>query len=291
MNIGFIGIGAMGVEMVRNLLKAGHAVTVYNRTAERAASLVEHGAILASSVEEAAANEIVITMLADDTATKSVVFDTGFLAAMPAGAIHVCCATISAELGQKLGATHREAHRGYVSAPVFGRPPAAAAAQLFVVAGGDEATVARCQPVFDAIGQRTFHVGTNPESANVVKIAGNFMIAGMNETLGEACALTRKYGVDATQFVEVMTSSIFNVPVYKIYGGLIASGKYQPAGFPLRLGLKDVRLALAAADQKEIALPLASLARDNYLKAITRGYEDYDWAALGLVAQEDAGLE
>ena len=290
MNLGFIGIGAMGVEMVRNLLKAGHAVTVYNRTPDKAAALEEHRAVLATSVEEAAANEIVITMLADDAATQAVVFDTGFLAAMPAGAIHVCCATISAALAQRLAASHKEAHRGYVSAPVFGRPPAAAAAQLFVVTGGEEGTVARCQPVFDAIGQRTFHVGAKPESANVVKIAGNFMIAGMNETLGEACALVRRYDVEATQFVDLMTSSIFNVPVYKIYGGLIASGNYLPAGFPLRLGLKDVRLALAAADAKDIALPLASLARDNYLKAITRGYADYDWAALGLVAQEDAGL-
>ena len=290
MQIGFIGLGAMGVEMVRNLLKAGFDVCVFNRSQPKMDLVAAEGALPAASLEEAAANPLVFTMLADDAATEATVLDSGFLDALPEGGVHVCCATISAALASRMALAHAAHGRAYVSAPVFGRPPAAAAAQLFVVAAGDAGTIARCEPAFNAIGQRTFVVGDAPEAANVVKISGNFMIAAMNEALGEACALTRKYGVDATQFIDLMTSSIFNVPVYKIYGGLIASGKYEPAGFPLRLGLKDVRLALAAAEAKEIALPLASLARDNYLKAITRGYAEYDWAALGLVAQEDAGL-
>jgi 3-hydroxyisobutyrate dehydrogenase-like beta-hydroxyacid dehydrogenase len=291
MKIGFVGIGAMGECMVRNLLKAGYAVSVFNRTRERAAALVSDGAQLAERIEDAAACEIVITMLANDEATIGTVLDSGFRQAMPANGIHICMATISAELGQTLAAAHAADGRGYVSAPVFGRPPAAVAAQLFVAAAGEASALARCQPLFDAMGQKTFVVGSTPEAANVVKISGNFMIASLIETFGEACALTRNYGIDPAQFLEVMTSSIFPAPIYKIYGGLIANQQFEPAGFKLRLGLKDIRLALAAADDKEIALPMASLIRDNYLKALTRGYEDLDWAALALVAQEDAGLK
>lgn len=290
MDIGFIGIGAMGECMVRNLLKAGHRVTVFNRTTARAEALRAEGAIVAESVEMAAANEIVITMLANDDATVETVFNSGFIGALPAQAIHVCMATISAALAQRLAAAHLAAGQGYVSAPVFGRPPAAAAAQLFIAASGPTADVTRCAPLFDAMGQRTFLLGERPEAANVVKIAGNFMIASLIETFGEACALTRHYGIAPTDFLEVMTNSIFPAPIYKIYGGIIANENFSPPGFTLRLGLKDIRLALAAADAEEIALPLASLIRDNYLKAITRGDESLDWAALALVSQEDAGL-
>lgn len=291
MNTGFIGIGAMGEPMVRNLLKAGHRVTVFNRSRERAERLAADGAVVADSIEQAAAQDVVITMLANDEATAASVFDSGFCGAMPAGGLHVCMATISAELGCRLAEAHAAAGRGYVSAPVFGRPPAAAAAQLFIVAGGNPEHIARCEPLFQAMGQKTFNVGAAPEAANVVKITGNFMIASLIETLGESFALTRQYGIDPAQLIEIMTGSIFPAPIYKIYGGIIASQAFEPAGFKLRLGLKDICLALAAAESKEIALPLASLIRDNYLKAITRGYEDFDWAAMALVAQEDAGLE
>ena len=290
MEIGFIGIGAMGECMVRNLLKAGHQVSVFNRTRARAELLAADGAHIANSIEGAASNPVAITMLANDESTAATVFESGFLAALPAGGVHVCMATISAELAARLAENHHAAGQAYVSAPVFGRPPAAAAAQLFIAAAGKADALTRCQPLFDAMGQRTFHLGESPEAANVVKIAGNFMIASLIETFGEACALTRNYGIEAAQFLDVMTNSIFPAPIYKIYGGLIADERFQPPGFTLRLGLKDIRLALAAADDKEIALPLASLIRDNYLKAITRGDEALDWAALALVAQEDAGL-
>lgn len=289
MKLGFIGTGAMGEPMVRNLLKAGHAVTVFNRRIERSEALADAGANVAHSVAEAAGAEIVITMLADDRATEAMVLDSDFVQAMPADGIHVCMATISAGLAERLAEAHAAAGRGYVSAPVFGRPPAAAAAQLFIVAAGDDAALDRCQPLFDAMGQRTFRVGTAPSAAHVVKIAGNFMLASMIEAFGEAAALTSRHGVSAAQFVEVMTNSVFQVPAYKIYGGLIASGQFEPPGFPLRLGLKDIRLALAAADAKDVALPLASLVRDHYLKALTRGYAEFDWAALALVSMEDAG--
>ncbi len=289
MKIGFVGSGAMGEPMVRNLLKAGHTVTVFNRRRERSAALAADGAQVAASVADAARQEIVITMLADDTATEQLVLDGAFIRAMPADGVHVCMATISAALAERLQSTHGAAGRAYVSAPVFGRPPAAASAQLFIVAAGEDSALDRCQPVFDALGQKTFRVGAMPAAANVIKISGNFMLASMIESLGEACALSSRYGVPPSQLVEILTSSVFPVPAYKVYGGLIASGQFEPPGFPLRLGLKDIRLALAAADSKDVALPIASLVRDHYLKALTRGYADFDWAALALVSMEDAG--
>lgn len=289
MKLGFVGTGAMGEPMVRNLLKAGHEVTVYNRRVERSQTLAAAGAVVATTVADAARQDIVITMLADDAATEALVLGSDFLRAMPPQGLHVCMATISAALAERLTAAHAAAGNAYVSAPVFGRPPAAAAAQLFVVAAGADGAIDRCQPLFDAMGQRTFRVGATPSAAHVVKIAGNFMLASMIEAFGEASALTTRHGVTAAQFVEVMTNSVFQVPAYKVYGGLIASGQFEPPGFPLRLGLKDIRLALAAADAREIALPLASLVRDNYLKALTRGYAEFDWGALALVSMEDAG--
>jgi len=288
-DIGFIGLGAMGAPMVRNLLAAGHAVTVFNRSPAPAQALLADGARVAQTVEEAARRDIVITMLADDRATESLVLESGFLAALPPGAIHVCMATISAALARRLAETHAAAGRAYVSAPVFGRPPAAAAKQLYIVAAGPEDALARCAPAFDALGQRTFPVGSDPVAANVIKIAGNFMLASMIEAFGEAFTLTSRYGVERKQLLEILTGSVFPVPAYKIYGGIIASGEFEPPGFPLRLGLKDIRLALAAADGKEVAMPLASLVRDHYLKALTRGYAELDWAALALVSMEDGG--
>ncbi len=287
--IGFVGLGAMGVPMVRNLLAAGFEVTVFNRSPGPARELEAAGARVASSVEEAAARDFVVTMLADDRATTALVLDTGFIAAMPVHGVHIGMATISAELGQRLTDAHAEAGRGYVSAPVFGRPPAAAAKQLFIVAAGASDALDRCTPVFEALGQRTFTVGDEPVRANVIKISGNFMLASMIESLGEAFALSGRYGVAPAQLLEILTGSIFPVPAYRIYGGIIANGNFEPPGFPLRLGLKDIRLALAAADGKEVALPIASLVRDHYLKALTRGYENLDWAALALVSMEDAG--
>lgn len=287
--VGFIGLGAMGAPMARNLLAAGFDVTVFNRSPAPALELEATGARIARTVEDAAAQDFVVTMLADDSATAALVLDSGFIAALPVHAVHIGMATISAGLGQRLAEAHAAAGRAYVSAPVFGRPPAAAARQLFIVAAGAGDALTRCTPIFEALGQRTFAVGDDPVRANVIKISGNFMLASMIESLGEAFALTSRYGVEPAQLLEILTGSVFPVPAYKIYGGLIASGTFEPPGFPLRLGLKDIRLALAAADGKEVALPLASLIRDHYLKALTRGYQDLDWAALALVSMEDAG--
>jgi 3-hydroxyisobutyrate dehydrogenase-like beta-hydroxyacid dehydrogenase len=291
--IGFAGVGRMGEGMVRNLLKAGHSVAVYNRTRSRAEALVADGASVVDSPGEACAGaSLVISILADDAATEAVTFGPdGLLDSLSPGAVHACMATISIELGERLSQSHAAAKQGYVSAPVFGRPPAAAAAQLFVVAGGAEAALAICQPAFEAMGQRTFVVGEAPSAANIVKISGNFMLASVIESLGEAFALTRSYGINPDDFLEVLTSTIFPAPVYKAYGGMVAKDRYEPAGFKLPLGLKDVGLALSAAEAKTVPMPLGSLVRDQFLTALARGYHEFDWAGLGRVCADDAGLK
>lgn len=290
MRIGFVGAGAMGVGMIGNLIKAGHEVTVWNRGTGPRAALKAVGAVVADSPLECAAQDIVINMLADDAAVTEVTLDPAFLAAMPAAGLHLSMATISVALAERLSEACAAGGRTYVSAPVFGRPPAAAAAQLFVVAAGARDAVARCQPLFDVMGQRTFVVGERAPLANVVKLAGNFMLAAMIETLGEAFALTRKHGIDPQQFLDLLTSTLFTAPVYKTYGGLIASDQYEPAGFKLNLGLKDVRLAQAAADAAMVPMPFAGVLHDRYMTAIAQGHGHLDWAGIARLAAEAAGL-
>ena len=291
MNIGFIGLGNMGRGMAENLLKAGHTLVVHNRTRSRAESLASRGARVAATPAEASRVEVVITMLADDAAVEAVVLGTGgVLASLSAGAVHISMSTISVALSSRLAEAHARAGSAYVAAPVFGRPEAAAAAKLFVVAAGPAAALAKCQPLFDAIGQRTYVLGDRPAAASAVKLAGNFLIAAMLESLGEAFALVRKHGIPPEQFLDLITTSVFNVPVYKIYGSLIVGDTYQPAGFQLPLGLKDVRLALAAAESVNVPLPLASLVRDHMITALARGYGDSDWSVIAKLAAENAGL-
>jgi len=293
MNVAFIGLGNMGHPMAHNLLKAGHQLTVWNRTPEKAKNLESAGAKVSNTAAEAARNvDVVFTMLSDDAAVESAVFGKrGVLEALPKGAIHVSSSTISVALSQRLQQEHSEHRQKYVAAPVFGRPEAAQAAKLFVVAAGIPDAVERCQPLFAAIGQQTFVMGTEPAMANVVKLSGNFLIASVIECVGEALALVRKHGVDPKQYVDMLTSTLFVAPVYKTYGNLIVDQKFEPAGFKLRLGLKDVRLALAAGEMVDAPLPVASLIRDHALSAIANGAGDMDWSSLALVAAKNAGLK
>ena len=291
MQIGFIGLGNMGVAMARNLLQAGHQMTVYNRTPSRAESLVAAGARLAGTPGDAAQGETVITMVADDRALEAVAFgEGGIVGRLPPNAIHVSMSTISVALSERLTEAHRQAGQVYVAAPVFGRPEAAAAAKLFVVAAGPAAALERCKPLFEAIGQRTFAFGDHPATANVVKLSGNFLLASVVEALSEAFALARKSGIDPHQYLELLTSTLFAAPAYKTYGGLIADQRYQPAGFKMPLALKDVRLALAAAEAAGVPMPIASLVRDQLISGIARGYGESDWSALGRVVAENAGI-
>jgi len=292
MDIGFIGLGKMGRGMAQNLIQAGHSVTVWNRTASRADELQKLGAHVAASPAEAAGTGIVITMLADDAAVESVVFgENGILRTLPAGGLHISASTISVALSTRLTAAHGAAKQSYVAAPVFGRPEAAAAKKLFVVAAGDAADLARSQPIFDAIGQRTFIAGNEPHAANTIKLLGNFLIATTIESFGEAFALARKSGIAPEKLLEVLTGTIFTAPIHQGYGGIIAREAYEPAGFAAALGLKDVRLVLQAADAAGVPLPVASLVHDRFLSAIGHGHAEKDWSVIAKLAAEDAGLK
>jgi 3-hydroxyisobutyrate dehydrogenase-like beta-hydroxyacid dehydrogenase len=290
MKVGFIGLGNMGAGMAMNLLKAGHELTVHNRTPAKAKALVERGAQSAANVAEACRGDVVITMLADDHAVESVAFgEAGAIASLRPGAIHISSSTISVALAEKLAAAHANKNQRFISAPVFGRPEAAAAAKLYVAVAGASDAVETCMPLFQAIGQLTFRFGDKPSLANLVKLSGNFLIASVIESLGEAMALVGKAGLDQHQYLDFLTSTLFSAPVYKTYGGLIADKKFQPAGFAAPLGLKDVRLALAAGEDLRVPLPLASLIRDRFLTLLARGGESLDWSAISQIAAHDAG--
>jgi 3-hydroxyisobutyrate dehydrogenase-like beta-hydroxyacid dehydrogenase len=290
MDIGFIGLGQMGSGMAANLVKAGHTVTVYNRSREKVQPLVGEGAHAAESVADACRGEVVFTMLADDAAVEGLAFgDHGILATLAKGATHISSSTISTALSERLTQAHADTGQNFLAAPVFGRPDAARAAKLFVVVGGDGTVIDRYSPLFDAIGQRTFVVSDTPKNANLVKLSGNFLIAVVIESLGEAMALVGKAGVDKHAYLEVLTSTLFSAPVYKTYGGLIVDERFEPPGFAAPLGLKDIRLALTSAEELRVPLPLASLVRDRFLTLLAHGGEGLDWSAVGSLAAWEAG--
>jgi 3-hydroxyisobutyrate dehydrogenase-like beta-hydroxyacid dehydrogenase len=288
MDIGFIGLGSMGHAMAENILKAGHRVRVWNRSRERAESLAALGAEIVDTPAAAFAGDAVFSMLADDAAAHAV-FDAHLLEHAPRDLVHVNMATVSVAAAENLA--HQHAARGihYVAAPVMGRPDAAAAGKLTIIAAGPAEALDRVQPIFDAVGQKTWRLGSLPQHANVVKLAANFMLASAVETLGEASALLAGHGVAMTDFLDVVTNSVFPGPVYAGYGKLIAQGTYEPAQFKARLGLKDVRLALAAADACSSPMPIASVVRDSLLDAVAHGDGDKDFAVLGKVAARRAG--
>jgi 3-hydroxyisobutyrate dehydrogenase-like beta-hydroxyacid dehydrogenase len=291
MKVGIIGLGRMGVGMAASLLKAGHQVVVYNRTAAKAEALVAQGARVATDVSDACRGDAVITMLANDEVLASVVLgEGGVIASLAASAVHVSSSTISVALSKSVAEDHRKAGQRYVAAPVFGRPNMAAAGQLFVIAAGEPLAIEAVGPLFEAIGQKTFIVSETPETANLIKLSGNFLIAAVVESLGEAMALVGKAGIDRRQYLEILTSTLFGAPVYATYGGLIADGTFEPAGFAAPLGFKDIRLALAAAEDLRVPMPLASLLRDRFLTLLAHGGDTLDWSAIGQLAAKDAGV-
>jgi 3-hydroxyisobutyrate dehydrogenase-like beta-hydroxyacid dehydrogenase len=290
MKTGFIGLGHMGSAMAANLVKAGHDVTVFNRSPEKRRALLELGAHEADSVADACHGQVIITMLADDTAVADVTLAKyGIVETLAKGAIHLSMSTISVALSKRLSETHAHAGQRFVAAPVFGRPDAAAAAKLFIVAAGEPAAVEACKPLFDALGQKTFAISTEPTAANLVKLSGNFLLAAAIEALGEAIALVGKAGIDRGAYVDLLTSTIFPVPAYKTYGGLIAESRFHPAAFAAPLGFKDIRLALAAAENLRVPMPLGSLLHDRFLRLLAQGGDSLDWAAIGGLAAQDAG--
>jgi 3-hydroxyisobutyrate dehydrogenase-like beta-hydroxyacid dehydrogenase len=292
MKVAFIGLGNMGAPMARNLIRAGHDVTVYNRTRAKAEALAADGARIADSVAHAVRGcEIAITMLADDRAVEEAIFGAdGMLQALPLGAVHMSTSTISVEMSKRLATTHTAAGQGYIATPVLGRPEAAAAQKLWVIAAGPPGFVERGQPLITALGRGFTIVGSDPWQANVVKLASNFIIVSMIESLGEAFALMRKAGISVHQFLEI-ANSVFASPVLGVYGRIIADEKYEPAGFRMKLGFKDVRLVLAAAEEQAVPMPLAGIIRDHFLEGIALGYGDQDWAAIARVIAANAGIE
>jgi 3-hydroxyisobutyrate dehydrogenase-like beta-hydroxyacid dehydrogenase len=276
--------------MAANLLKAGHQVKVYNRTPGKAQALVDLGAQAYAHVSEVCRGEAVITMLTNDDAVEGVVSaEQGIIASLPKGAVHISSSTISVALSGRLAKAHEVAGQRFVAAPVFGRPDAAAEGKLFLMVGGAPEAVSTCMPLFEALGQRTFVMAERPEAANLIKLSGNFLIAAAIEALGEAMALVGKGGVDTERYLDLLTSTLFNAPVYKTYGSLIVGGKFEPAGFAAPLGQKDIRLALAAAEDLRVPMPLASLLRDRFLTLLAHGGDALDWSAIGALAAKDAG--
>jgi 3-hydroxyisobutyrate dehydrogenase-like beta-hydroxyacid dehydrogenase len=292
MKVGFLGLGSMGREMARNLIKAGHSLTVYNKTQSRADELASLGAKVARTPGQAASDaEAIITMVADDAAIEAIVLGhNAALEALPAGAVHIAMSTMSVAISRRLVAAHRERQQHFVSAPVFGRPDAAEAKKLVIAAAGPADQIARCQPLFDAMGQKTYIVGDDPPAANVIKVAGNFLITVVIESLGESFALIKKSGVDPNKFLEVLTGSLFSAPVYRTYGPMVAADNFEPVGFRMALGMKDNRLALAAAEDAGVPLPLASLIRDRMISATAQGMGEADWAAIARLSLKEAGL-
>ncbi|HEX6105165.1 MAG TPA: NAD(P)-dependent oxidoreductase [Gemmatimonadales bacterium] len=289
MDIGFIGLGAMGRGMAASLIKAGHRVRVWNRSRGPVDELARLGAEPAGEAREAFGGTV-ITMLADDQAVRDTVLAAGLTESAPAGTVHVNMATVSVALAEELAEGHRRHGIAYVAAPVFGRPDAAAAGQLAIVAAGEDAALDRVQPLFEAMGRGTWRVGREPRQANALKIAGNFMIAAAIEAMGEAATMVERYGVAPARLMDVLTSTLFAAPVYVNYGAAIVERRYEPAGFRLVLGLKDVRLALEAAEAARAPMPMAGLLRDHLLEVIAHGGGDLDWAALAEISRRHAAL-
>jgi 3-hydroxyisobutyrate dehydrogenase-like beta-hydroxyacid dehydrogenase len=291
MDLGFVGLGAMGAGMARVLVRAGHRVVVWNRTRERAAALAAEGATVAGTAAEAARAGVVLSMLADDRAVEAVTSGPdGILAGLPAGGVHVSMSTIGADTADNLARRHAEAGRAFVSAPVFGRPDAAAAAKLAVLVAGPRAAVARVTPALEALGPKRFDLGEAPAAANVVKLAGNFLITAVIEGLAEAFAVVGKAGVDRAALLDVLVGTLFDAPVYRSYGRIVLEERFTPPGFALPLGLKDNRLLLQAGERLAVPLPLASLIRDRMLAALAAGQANEDWSSFARVVREQAGL-
>jgi len=292
MKIGFLGLGMMGAPMAANLIKAGYSVRVWNRTQDPVAALVAQGAEGATTAYEAAQDaDVLISMLADDAAMRAVIVDARAWAALKPGAVHVNMATVSVALAADLARLHHENGIGYVAAPVLGRVNVARAGDLNILAAGDPQALATVQPLLDVLGQKTWYFGDKPEQANVIKLAVNFMIASAIETMGEAAAFVQGYGVAKADLLDLAASTLFAAPVYKGYGDAIAHDRYEPAGFKLALGLKDVRLALEAAEKVHVPLPLASVLRDNFLDSLAHGEGHLDWAALARVSARRAAQD
>jgi 3-hydroxyisobutyrate dehydrogenase-like beta-hydroxyacid dehydrogenase len=277
--IGFVGLGRMGTAIAGRLADAGYDLTVWNRTAGKDADLVKRGAVSSETLHTACSGrEVVMSMLADDEALRATSDDIA--AALGAGGIHVAMGTHSVAAITEIAATHAAAGQSLVAAPVLGRPDAAEAGQLGIVAGGAPEAVEVCQPLFEVFGRRTFEAGSRPESASAIKLTNNFVLCSAIETLAEAFGLSSHYDVKREVLFDVLTDGLFSAPAYKIYGRLIADENYDNVGFTTKLGLKDVGLVLDAAGD-DVVMPTAEVLKQRLQSAIDNGDGDRDWAVLG----------
>lgn len=292
MSIGFIGLGAMGSAMARNLLDAGFEVTAWNRSPGKLDDLVSAGATAASSATEAAACEVLITMLADDDALTAVVDEQGLIEAMPKNGVHVNMATVSIECAKRMAARHENAGRHYVAAPVLGRPDIAKAAKLNIVAAGDSEAIETARPALEAMGQKVWPAGEAAYKANAIKLATNFMLVSAVEAMGEAASLTSAYGIERQDFLDIITQSVFAAPAYLGYAPAMAKREYDnPEGFKLALGAKDMDLALAASKAENVPLPVGSTVRDRLLEALAAGDGDLNLSALAEVSRRGSHID
>lgn len=290
---GFIGLGAMGLPIASNLLAAGVKLRVFNRTPSKAEALIAAGALKsATPADVAASGGIVMTMLADDDAVESVVTgEAGLAARLSPGGIHVSMSTIAPATARRLARYHAEHGSIYVASPVFGRPDAAAARQLVVCTSGPAAAKERARPLQEAVGRAIFDYGEEPGAANVVKLAGNFLIAAALEAMGEAFTMAERNGIDRQQVAGMLGQTLFACPVYQRYGEMVAAKRHTPAGFKLPLGLKDVELVLKTAGDVRVPMPIAVVLRDRMIAGLAHGREDMDWSALALGVRDDAGIK
>jgi 3-hydroxyisobutyrate dehydrogenase-like beta-hydroxyacid dehydrogenase len=277
MKVGFIGVGSMGSVMVPHLVKAGHTVSVWNLTPEEVRRI--KGVQQLQNPRDAFRNDVVLTMLANDEAVRSVILDSGALEAPSHDCVHVIMATISPQFVDELQQAHKKANVPFATAPVFGIPAVAAKGELNIMTAGDPDALKKAQPLFDVLGKKTWSLGTDPKQANVAKLAGNMMIALAIESLAEAFALTRQYGLNDSAFLELVTSTIFECSYYKHYGSNIVGDSYEP-GFQLTLGLKDIKLALNAASFRDRVLPSVEIVRQSMEAAVQSGEGTRDWSAL-----------
>jgi len=289
--IGFVGLGHMGEPIARNLLAAGHELAVWNRTPEKARPLVEAGARHSATPGDVCSpGGVVFTMIADDHALEKVVGSAGFLERLAPGGVHVSMSTISPATSQRLAERHARAGSEYVASPIFGRPEAAAAKKLWIVTSGAAHARDRVLPLLREIGQGIHELGDDPAAANVAKLCGNFLIAAAMESMAEAFVLGEKNGVPSQELAKLFGETLFSCPIYQNYGKTIAERKFQPAGFGLLLGLKDMTLVSETAAASRTPMPVADLVRRRLLSAAAKGRGDWDWSALALGATEEAGL-
>jgi 3-hydroxyisobutyrate dehydrogenase-like beta-hydroxyacid dehydrogenase len=291
MKLGFVGLGNMGHAMARALLHAGHTIGVWDRTPAKADDLVKEGARLAGSPADAALGaEVALSSLADDHALFAVALgnrgcadrpdDESLIRGLASGATHVSLSTISPSMSRQLDEAHRAAGQSYVAAPVIGRPEAAERGELVLLAAGPDRAVEHCAPLFDVLGRKTYRLGSQVERANVMKLSANLVMACLLEVFGETFALAESHGLGAMQVLEVLMDTMLSPQVVGKYGEQIANAHFEPAGFRLKHGLKDVDLALFAGEAASLQLPFASALRDRFLVAMARGLEDKDWAAV-----------